>query len=141
MANFSHPHPQKTHSYYEWLRAQFQNKRAILEEGLVAAGMQPIPSQGGFFLMARLPLLPESVVPAGPEEYDWRYCRMLAEKYGVIGIPASPFFSPTPVNTAGAGAGAGAGAAAMGPMARFAFCKKDETLHEATRRLKSGPVG
>lgn len=87
--------------------------------------MQPLPSQGGFFLMARLPLLPEALVPAGPEAYDWRFCKMLAERYGVIGIPASPFFSP------------GSQAAALGPMARFAFCKQDETLREATRRLKN----
>lgn len=112
-------------SYYEWLRAQFMTKRAILEEGLVAAGMTPLPSRGGFFLMARLPILPESIVPPGPEAYDWRYCRMLAERYGVMGIPASPFFSSASAEKQ------------YGPMARFAFCKKDETLRAATERLKN----
>jgi kynurenine--oxoglutarate transaminase/cysteine-S-conjugate beta-lyase/glutamine--phenylpyruvate transaminase len=118
-------------SYYAWLRAQFASKRAILEEGLVAAGMTPLPSSGGFFLMARLPLLPESVLPAGKgaeaaEDYDWRYCRMLARDYGVIGIPASPFFARN-----------SAAAARAGPLARFAFCKKDDTLREARRRLQN----
>lgn len=124
--------PYKGHpSYYAWLRAQFASKRAILEEGLVSAGMVPLPSSGGFFLMARLPLLPESVVPAGKgaeagEAYDWRFCRMLAREYGVIGIPASPFFEPN-----------SAAAAKAGPLARFAFCKKDDTLREARRRLQN----
>jgi aspartate/methionine/tyrosine aminotransferase len=81
--------------------------------------------------MARLPLLPESVVPAGKgaeagEAYDWRFCRMLAREYGVIGIPASPFFEPN-----------SAAAAKAGPLARFAFCKKDDTLREARRRLQN----
>ena len=125
-------------SYYEWLRAQFASKRALLEEGLRAAGMTPLPSRGGFFLMARLPAVdalgPMDAGGAGGaggagdlEPYDWRYCRMLASQYGVIGIPASPFFS-----SSASGALQG-----KGPMARFAFCKKDETLREATRRLKN----
>ena len=122
-------------SYYEWLRAQFASKRALLEEGLRAAGMTPLPSRGGFFLMARLPAV-DALGPmdaggaggaGGLEPYDWRYCRMLASQYGVIGIPASPFFS-----SSASGALQG-----KGPMARFAFCKKDETLREATRRLKN----
>ena len=58
------------------------------------------------------------------EPYDWRYCRYLANEYRVVGIPASSFFS---VNSESA--------AKIGPTARFAFCKKDETLIEASRRL------
>jgi hypothetical protein len=46
------------HSYYEWLRAQFTHKRGILEAGLCAAGIEPLPSTGGYFLMGRLPDVP-----------------------------------------------------------------------------------
>ena len=66
-----------------------------------AAGIEPVASHGGFFLMGRLPLRehlqPYTLARRGdtdPEPYDWRYCRALATDYGVIGIPASPFFSP-----------------------------------------------
>ena len=82
--------------------------------------------------MAKLPihedLLQANVNnPGGTEEaYDWRFCRRLATDYGVIGIPASPFFSPN-----------SPAADRIGPMARFAFCKKDETLLLATSRLKA----
>lgn len=119
------PH-QGSDNYYSWLREQFASKRAVLEGGLVAAGMTPLPSRGGFFLMASLPLGAAGVAD-GPEPYDWRYCRMLAKDYGVIGIPASPFFSSADPRAWGVG---------KGPMARFAFCKRDETLQEAARRLR-----
>ena len=42
-------------SYYEWLRSQFLTKRKILENGLKLIGIDPLPSRGGFFLMAKLP--------------------------------------------------------------------------------------
>lgn len=110
-------------NYYEWLREQFASKRALLEEGLIAAGMQPLPSRGGFFLMAKLPYLPSVDALPFDEPYDYKYCRYLAQEYGVLGIPASAFFSPEVRGR-------------VPPMARFAFCKKDRTIVEAARRLK-----
>lgn len=115
-------------SYYEWLRSQFQKKREILEEGLVASGIEPILSRGGFFLMGKLPY-DEGIVQGSNSEYDepydWQYCRDLAVKHGVIGIPASPFFSSLQ------------NAAQANHMARFAFCKKDDTLLAAANKLKN----
>jgi kynurenine--oxoglutarate transaminase/cysteine-S-conjugate beta-lyase/glutamine--phenylpyruvate transaminase len=127
-------------SYYEWLRRQFLKKREILEEGLLAVGIQPVVSHGGFFLMGRLPYYKDlqilddleflsdegEVEDFGYEPYDWRFCRKLAKDYGVVAIPASPFFSTNCTV-----------AESFGPLARFAFCKKDETLYKATDRLKA----
>lgn len=80
--------------------------------------------------MAKLPLLSKqelhvrmgeaSVLGSLDEPYDWQYCRLLVKERGVVGIPASPFFSSE--NN-------------WPPMARFAFCKTDETLREAYTRL------
>ena len=111
-------------NYYEWLRTQYIGKRKILENVMKAAGMDVLPAQGGVFLMARLPREDQSVLSMYPghEPYDWKYCRMLAEQKGVIGIPASPFFSNSHDSH-------------QSPMARFAFCKRDGTLLEAARRL------
>ena len=77
---------------------QFASKRQILEAGLLAAGIEPMPSQGGFFLMGKLPILREyrdlpSDISAMDEPYDWKYLRYLVRKHSVVGIPASPFFS------------------------------------------------
>jgi hypothetical protein len=70
---------------------------------LRAAGIEPVVSHGGFFLMGRLPVhehlkSSSAAAAAGGEPYDWRYCRHLAIEHGVIGIPASPFFSPGNAN-------------------------------------------
>jgi len=112
-------------NYYDWLRNNFHNKRKILEEGLVAAGLEPLPSNGGYFLLARLPASHPLVPPTGHEKdngepYDWQFCRMLAHEYGVIGIPTSTFFSRE----------------REAWYARFAFCKKDETLKKARQQLQ-----
>merc|ERR1719440_1277218 len=117
-------------SYYEWLRATFQAKREILAGGLRNCGMVPMEGEGGFFLMADTSALevPErylgEVTPAAPDGVtrDWALCRWLALEGGVIAIPASPFFSPTNKRLAAR-------------YVRFAFCKGDETLRDASRRL------
>ena len=131
-------------SYYEWLRQQFLRKRDILEEGLRAVGIEPVVSHGGFFMMGKLPYYKDLTVLTdlemlsttqednesnGFEPYDWQFCRKLASDYGVVAIPASPFFSPN-----------SAVAESFGPLARFAFCKTDETLRKATNRLKAYAV-
>ena len=77
--------------------------------------------------MATLPVLDEVQAECilTKEAYDWEYCRHLALTKGVIGIPASPFLS------------AGTTTYKNTYMARFAFCKKDSTLVEASKRLSS----
>ena len=127
-------------TYYEWLRSQFHSKRHVLEQALLTVGIEPLPSNGGFFLLARLPLgqltkkyTTDSITTGSgsmsssisKETYDWKYCRMLAEEYGVCGIPSSPFF---PADSAYA--------RKIGPMARFAICKRDETLESAAAKLR-----
>ncbi len=135
--------------FYAWLRLQFMSKRAVLEEGLRAAGLTPIPSNGGYFLMAKLPNHHPLVPQPQPrqqgdncyeeeeeeEPYDWRYCRMLAHEYGVIGIPTSSFFSQERY-LAAAGADSGEKSGERNWYARFALCKKDKTIVEAAKRLK-----
>ena len=115
------------------MRQQFQTKRAILEEGLLSVGITPIASHGGFFLMGRLPIWDDLEPSVVPEPYDWRFCRKLATEYGVIGIPASPFFSSTSSNSNSDESTS----LDFGPMARFAFCKQDETLVGAANQLKA----
>lgn len=56
--------------------------------------------------------------------HDWAFCRWLALEYGLVAIPASPFFSP-----ASRAKGLGNG------LVRFCFCKTDETIAAAARIL------
>lgn len=129
-------------------------------------GIEPMASSGGFFLMGKLPIIPalhnSASHPVSPssitdgssatarlksnenaavprvdstrgedasEPYDWTYCRYLAENHGVVGIPAAPFFSRDDYSAH----------YALPSLARFAFCKRDDTLHEAARRLGAAP--
>jgi kynurenine--oxoglutarate transaminase/cysteine-S-conjugate beta-lyase/glutamine--phenylpyruvate transaminase len=119
-------------SYYEYLRKQFVQKRQVLEAGLKAADITPLPSHGGYFLLGLLPQLPH--LETFSEPYDWSYLRMLAHEKKVVGIPASPFCSAFYLPGA---TDRKASLAQWPSMARFAFCKKDSTLLEAQRRLMS----
>ena len=102
-------------------------------------GIEPVVSHGGFFLMGKLPYYKDlevlndlEMITTGDTDnfefapYDWQFCRKLAIDYGVVAIPASPFFSAN-----------SSVAESFGPLARFAFCKTDATLMKATERLKA----
>lgn len=54
---------------------------------------------------------------------DYQFCRWLTKDIGVAAIPPSAFYSNE-------------NASAVANYARFAFCKKDETLKEAEKRLQ-----
>jgi len=118
-------------SYYQWLTEMYKQKREILATGLRRCGMVPMEGEGGFFLMADTSALtvPDKYLnektPAAPDGVprDWALCRWMAIEGGVIAIPSSPFFSP-------ANKEQGAN------YVRFAFCKGDDTLKEAARRLE-----
>ncbi len=127
-------------SYYEWLRHQFLGKRRLLEAGLDTIGIDSIPSGGGFFLMGRLPTYSKRDLEmklkthdlfVSDDPHDWMVCKALSIDFGVTAIPASPFFSEPDQYDKLFG---------RGLLARFAFCKKSETLEEVNRRLrKSAP--
>ncbi len=53
---------------------------------------------------------------------DYEFCRWLIREIGVGGIPPSAFVSPPHAKL-------------TENYARFAFCKKDETMDEAAKRL------
>ena len=56
------------------------------------------------------------------ERRDFAVCRLLCERAGVVAIPASAFFSLGHRHITDS-------------LARFCFCKKDDTLNEAFRRI------
>lgn len=123
-------------SYYHWLCEMYRAKREVLAAGLEGSGMVPLKGEGGFFLMAETSAIqvPEKYLnectPAAPGGVprDWALCRWLALEGGVIAIPSSPFFSDT-------------NKALGSNFIRFAFCKSDETLIEAARRIKALTAG
>jgi aspartate/methionine/tyrosine aminotransferase len=81
-------------SYYAWVLAEYTRKREILSNGLRAAGLRPLETQGSFFIMADTCdiAVPETYLyPNGkdqpPAARDYAFCRFLTTEIGVAAIP------------------------------------------------------
>jgi N-succinyldiaminopimelate aminotransferase len=90
------------------LRDSLARKRDLLGEGLAAAGLEPLPCAATYFINADV----------GDDAVRW--CRELPERAGVVAIPTSVFYDAKD---------------AAPTLVRFAFCKRDEVIAEAARRL------
>ncbi|MCC6216369.1 MAG: aminotransferase class I/II-fold pyridoxal phosphate-dependent enzyme [Polyangiaceae bacterium] len=101
--------------YFHALRVEYVARRDRLLEALAGAGLSPIRPAGTYFVCV-------DPRPLGFDD-DAAFCRALIRDVGVAAIPVSA------LRLAPAGAP---------PLARFAFCKRDETLDEAARRLRAG---
>lgn len=105
-------------SFFTELRTTFQRKRDYLMEALTEAGFKPQRAQGGYFVMADWTgIAPTSV------ENDADFSRWLIETVGVACIPPSFFYRSEDRGM-------------VRNWARFAICKRDETLSAAVERLK-----
>jgi N-succinyldiaminopimelate aminotransferase len=87
--------------------------RDRLSAALGAAGLKVFPSHGTYFLMAD-----HSGLGFGD---DRSFCKHLIEHVGVAAIPPSVFYDRPELGR---------------HLARFAYCKKAETMDEAIRRLE-----
>jgi N-succinyldiaminopimelate aminotransferase len=98
------------------LRKMFQARRDRLATGLTEIGFDVHHSGGTYFLCA-------DPRPLGYSN-STTFCAELPHRAGVAAIPLSAFCDPD-----------GAQAAAWNHLVRFTFCKRDDTLDEALRRL------
>jgi N-succinyldiaminopimelate aminotransferase len=105
--------------FFDNLRRTYQAKRDFMLEALREAGFHLFRSSGSYFLMADW----RGVAPAHVKD-DVQFARWLIERVGVACIPPSCFYQDSDK--------------ALGHhLARFAVCKKDETLSAAAERLSS----
>ena len=117
-------------TYYAWLASDYKRKRSLLLSALEHAGMNPICPPGGFFIMADTSHIEfpydvtevTTAMPANPMPRDWSMSRWMTKTVGVTAIPPSAFFSQENIPLAK-------------NLLRFAFCKGDDTLLEAHKRL------
>jgi N-succinyldiaminopimelate aminotransferase len=98
--------------WVEALRVSLQSKRDLLTSGIEAAGLTALRAQGTYFVQA-------DVRPLGFGD-GLEFCRALHERAGVVAIPAQVFYD----------------SAAGDPYVRFAFCKRDEVIADASDRLR-----
>ena len=117
--------------YFDDLKASLEGKRDKLCRLLRTAGLSPIVPQGGYFLLAdttKIGIPTDFPLWEAPEDMplrerrDFAVCRLLCERAGVTAIPASAFFSEGHRHITDS-------------LARFCFCKQDDTLNEAFRRI------
>jgi N-succinyldiaminopimelate aminotransferase len=94
------------------LRTSLQERRDLLRCGLDAAGVKTFASEGTYFLQAD--------ARSWGYEDGLRLCHDLAERGGVVAIPAQVFYDD---------------AESGRRFVRFAFCKRREVLAEAVQRL------
>ncbi len=97
---------------YAALASSLQHKRDVLCAGLEAAGLTVSRPSGTYFVIA-------DAAPLGARD-ALDFCRELPGRCGVVGVPVSVFHDDVD---------------AARTLVRFAFCKRDEVLVEAARRL------
>ncbi|MGU3652354.1 pyridoxal phosphate-dependent aminotransferase [Mycolicibacterium sp. A43C] len=105
----------------EWvagLRADLQAKRDRLGQALADLGFEVHDSAGTYFLCA-------DPRPLGYTD-STAFCAELPHRAGVAAIPMSAFTRADPDNPADG----------WNHLVRFAFCKRDDTMAEAIRRLQ-----
>ncbi|MFI8511223.1 pyridoxal phosphate-dependent aminotransferase [Streptomyces sp. NPDC085460] len=100
-------------SYFDGFRDDLRRKRDLLGDGLRAAGFEVYRPQGTYFVTT-------DITPFG-EKDAYAFCRALPERCGVVAIPNSVFYDDPDAGRT---------------QVRFAFCKKDDVLTEATDRLR-----
>ncbi len=87
-------------------------RRTLLAEGLSSVGFEVLVPQSGYFVLA------DAAALGGQDSVE--FCRELPHRAGVVAIPVQVFCQdPGPVRS----------------LVRFAFCKQEQVLQEAVRRL------
>ncbi|CQD03066.1 aminotransferase [Mycobacterium europaeum] len=102
------------------LRRSLRDRRDRLAAGLSEIGFEVHDSAGTYFLCA-------DPRPLGYDD-STAFCAALPERAGVAAIPLSPFCDPGAPH-------ASAQAEVWNHLVRFTFCKREDTLDEAIRRL------
>jgi N-succinyldiaminopimelate aminotransferase len=92
-------------------------KRDLLCDGLSALGYEVYRPASTYFATT-------DIAPVAPGLSGHEFCLALPGRCGVVAVPSSVFYDP---------ADPGAGAT----LVRWAFCKRDEVLHDALTRLAS----
>src|SRR5213594_3775349 len=98
--------------YYERLAHEYRARRDLLCRALVDAGFRCTPPQGAYYVLADCSAVSDLA--------DDAFSFWLTKEIGVAPVPGSSFFSRPELGRR---------------LVRFAFCKTEEMLAEAARRL------
>jgi aspartate/methionine/tyrosine aminotransferase len=108
-------------TFYDRLATDYRSRRDLLYGALTDSGFRCTPPQGAYYILADFSGLP---LPPGERPLsDTEFAIWLSREIGVTPVPGSSFFRD--------GGDGGRG------LVRFVFCKTDDVLLEAARRLRS----
>ncbi len=101
-------------SYFDHLRVDYKRRRDLFLPYLRDAGLTVYEPDGAYYVMTDI------------SELGWKddmdFVQTMIRAIGVSAVPGSSFYSPKDLGKT---------------MVRFMFAKRDETLHEAGKRLQS----
>jgi aminotransferase len=99
-------------SYYQQLQAEYERRRDLILPELERAGFKTFRPDGAYYIMTD--------ISAFGFKDDIEFTRHLIRDIGVACVPGSSFYSNPALGS---------------QQVRFCFCKRDETLLEAAKRL------
>ena len=99
-------------TYYEQLATGYTARRTILCDALRVAGFRIFAPEGAYYILA-------DIRPFGFRD-DVEFCDWLVRTIGVAAVPGSSFYRHPELGR---------------HLVRFAFCKREATLHAAAERL------
>jgi aminotransferase len=107
--------------FYGGLAESYRARRDLLQDALVEAGFRSTSPEGAYYILADFAPLAEVAAGGGPSPDDTAFSVWLSREVGVTPVPGSSFFRE------------GGGRS----LVRFVFCKTEDVLQEAARRLRS----
>jgi aminotransferase len=108
-------------AFYNRLAQQYRARRDLLHAALVESGFKCTPPEGAYYILSDFSSIPAGN-PSGPPLSDTEFAVWLSREVGVTPVPGSSFFRE------------GGGGRSL---VRFVFCKTDDILLEAARRLRT----
>ena len=107
--------------FYRGLAESYRLRRDLLQDALVEAGFRSVTPEGAYYILADFSPLADVAAADGPLPDDTAFSVWLSREVGVTPVPGSSFFREGGGRT----------------LVRFVFCKTEDVLEEAARRLRS----
>jgi aspartate/methionine/tyrosine aminotransferase len=109
--------------YYDRMRAQYAGRRITLLEALERAGLPFCQPEGAYYVMADFGRLEWDIEAFSRPDWtpDRAFAEYIARDVGVAVVPGSSFYGGGDQGTS---------------RIRFNFAKREDTLHQAARRLR-----
>ena len=112
-----------SNNFFEEQRLMLEGKKDAILKIFDEVGLPCSEPAGSYFCLVNMESIRLPVEPTQEETRDWTTCKWLTTQVGVAAIPPTAFYG-------------GENRVISENYARFCFCKTDDTLSQATTRLR-----